>query len=137
MALFVETHKVTEGLTALAIGTDQMFAGILLGHLIPYVAIVPSARYDSTFSPADAVQYRLLLGKAHGTITLKHAAPTGDAFLDAGRFIVDNADLLLAVWDGKPAQGKGGTADIVLYAQETAKPIFHIDTEHFTTREIG
>jgi hypothetical protein len=31
---------------------------------------------------------------------------------------VDLSDLLIAVWDGKEAKGKGGTADIVRYARE-------------------
>ncbi|MFJ8953478.1 hypothetical protein ACIRO1_25525 [Streptomyces sp. NPDC102381] len=35
----------------------------------------------------------------------------------AGKEVVDQSDVLLAVWDGKPAGGKGGTADVVAYAQ--------------------
>lgn len=30
-------------------------------------------------------------------------------------------------WDGKPARGKGGTADIFLYASRKGVPLIHIN----------
>ncbi len=33
-----------------------------------------------------------------------------------GLVVVERCDLLLAIWDGHPAHGLGGTADIVAYA---------------------
>jgi len=36
----------------------------------------------------------------------------------ASKFMVDEADELYAVWDGKPARGYGGTADVVAYARD-------------------
>ncbi len=39
--------------------------------------------------------------------------------MDAIRYMVDQADYLLAVWDGEPA----GTADVVLYAQGKGIPV--------------
>ncbi len=41
----------------------------------------------------------------------------------AGRAVADRSDLLLAVWDGAPAAGLGGTADIVRYAEERGKAV--------------
>jgi hypothetical protein len=35
---------------------------------------------------------------------------------------VNRSDRLLAVWDGKPAQGLGGTGDIVAYAKSRGLP---------------
>ena len=37
------------------------------------------------------------------------------------------AELLLAVWDGLPAKGLGGTADIVTYATQQRKEVIHLD----------
>ena len=34
----------------------------------------------------------------------------------AGHEVVDRCDVLIAVWDGTPARGRGGTADIIQYA---------------------
>jgi len=41
----------------------------------------------------------------------------------ASRLMVDAADELFAVWDGQPARGHGGTADVVAYARERGKPV--------------
>ncbi|MGA3159798.1 MAG: hypothetical protein ABSC77_01175 [Terracidiphilus sp.] len=49
-----------------------------------------------------------------------------DAYAQAGRYVVDHCDVLIAVWDGKPARGRGGTAKIVQYAQEQNRPIIRV-----------
>jgi hypothetical protein len=43
--------------------------------------------------------------------------------MDAGRRLVDDADEIIAVWDGKPARGYAGTADVVRYAISRGRPI--------------
>jgi hypothetical protein len=40
----------------------------------------------------------------------------------ASKLMVDEADELYAVWDGKPARAYGGTADVVAYARERGIP---------------
>jgi hypothetical protein len=50
-----------------------------------------------------------------------------ESYFAAGKKVVDATDLLVAVWDGKPAKGLGGTADIVKYARQELKPIIHVD----------
>ncbi len=41
---------------------------------------------------------------------------------------MDECDVLLAVWDGKPAAGRGGTAEIVAYALKRRVPVVAIPT---------
>ncbi|MFG2777635.1 hypothetical protein ACGFY7_07180 [Streptomyces prunicolor] len=36
---------------------------------------------------------------------------------------IGQVDVLLAVWDGRPARGYGGTADVVTYAREHDVPV--------------
>jgi hypothetical protein len=36
---------------------------------------------------------------------------------------VDRSDVLLAVWDGQPARGPGGTGDVVAYARARGTPV--------------
>ena len=43
-----------------------------------------------------------------------------------GQYVVDHCDVLIAVWDGQPARGRGGTAEIVQYAQEQNRPIIRV-----------
>jgi hypothetical protein len=48
---------------------------------------------------------------------------TERAHLAAGQVVVDRSERLVAVWDGKPARGIGGTADIVSYARQKGVPV--------------
>ncbi len=41
----------------------------------------------------------------------------------ANRHLLRHADLLYAVWDGRPARGWGGTADVVREARELGLPV--------------
>ena len=50
-----------------------------------------------------------------------------DAYLDCGMETVNDADVLLALWDGEAAHGKGGTGDVVGYAKSLCKPVIIIN----------
>jgi hypothetical protein len=54
-----------------------------------------------------------------------------DAYAQAGRYVVDHCDVLIAVWDGEPTGGRGGTAEIVEYAQEQNRPILRVWGDSF------
>jgi len=41
----------------------------------------------------------------------------------ASRAMLARADCLYAVWDGKPARGYGGTADVVAEAEGSGIPV--------------
>ncbi|NJP95187.1 hypothetical protein HCN51_38110 [Nonomuraea sp. FMUSA5-5] len=42
---------------------------------------------------------------------------TAESPMAAGARMLDDADVLFAVWDGQPARGYGGTADVVAEAR--------------------
>ena len=64
-----------------------------------------------------------LLQQAGEVVVLNHRGPSQAAFLDAGRRVVDLSQLVVAVWDGLNARGKGGTADVVRYARKRGKEV--------------
>lgn len=106
------------GLSSLATGADQIFAKNVLQIGGRLHVILPCEGYDSTFSDKEALDcFRKLLTRAERVEKLEYNHPSEEAFLDAGRRIVDLSDVLMAVWDGGEAKGKGGTADIVRYAK--------------------
>jgi hypothetical protein len=41
---------------------------------------------------------------------------------------VSECDVLLALWDGEPARGKGGTADVIAYARALHRPVIIINS---------
>jgi hypothetical protein len=110
------------GMCSLADGADQLFAQLVLDAHGALTVIIPSLGYESTFADHGLRRYRQLLSHASETETLNWPEPSEDAFLAAGRLVAERSDVLMAVWDGQEAQGKGGTADIVRYAQQKGKP---------------
>jgi hypothetical protein len=110
--------------TSLAAGADQLFATEILRTGGRLHVIVPSRNYEQTFSTnGDLALFRSLLEAAHAVTRLDYEGPSGEAFLAAGKEVVDNCEMLIAVWDGKPARGLGGTADVVRYARETGTAV--------------
>ena len=105
------------GVCSLAAGSDQLFAQAVLDAGGRLRVVVPCEHYDTTFHGPDLDRYRQLLGSADTVETLDHAEPTEEAFLEAGHRVADLCEVLIAVWDGRPARGLGGTADVVAYAR--------------------
>lgn len=111
------------GLSNLADGADQVFARAVLDLGGRLEVIIPAARYRAEL-PSDAYGgYDELLSRANDVRRLPFTESTADAHMAASKLMVDSADELYAVWDGKPARGYGGTADVVAYARERGIPV--------------
>ncbi|WP_067971764.1 hypothetical protein [Nocardiopsis trehalosi] len=111
------------GLSCLADGADTLFARAVLAAGGAIEAVVPAAGYRDALPAAHRPVYDALLAAAARVHRLPHPASTSDAHLDAGRFLVEHCDELVAVWDGAPARGRGGTADIVADARRRGRPV--------------
>lgn len=130
--------NVTKGLTCLAKGADQLYAQILQDRHLPYVAVIPCKQIEASFSTEeDITLFRRLRTAAAETVTLPFDAPSETAYFEAGKAVVDRSELIIAVWNGLPAKGLGGTADVVKYALDTAKPVVHINLTSHTVHNLG
>lgn len=119
---------ISLGYSCLAIGADQLFAEILLKKEVPFVAVCACSKIEKTFvTENDKKAFNELLAKAFDIITLEFIEPSEEAYFSAGKLIVDETDILIAIWNGQVARGLGGTGDVVLYAQNKAKKIIHIN----------
>lgn len=115
-------------MVALAEGGDQLFAETALAADVPFEVIVPCEGYETSFdNPMARAHYQELLGRAVGVTKLGFPVPSEDAYLAAGMYIVEQAALVVALWNGQPAVGKGGTGDIVAYARLKGRPVIHIN----------
>ncbi len=124
------------GVTSLAIGADQLFAEVVLEHGGTIEAIIPFHGYESNFAVGQARQdYCRLLGLAMRVEILEKTGSDEEAYFAAGKRLVDVIDMLVAVWDGKPAAGLGGTADVVRYALERGKRVLHLNPVSSTLTE--
>ena len=116
------------GLSSLAIGTDQLFAGIVLKYGGRLRVIVPNEKYEESFAPGpEHNRYMELLRQASEVTVLAGTSSEQESYLEAGKRIVKESDQLFAVWDGEPAKGLGGTGDIVSYACSLGKRVVHIN----------
>lgn len=116
-------------LSALAEGADRMVAHAVLerGGELTAVLPLPEDDYITDFdSPASKAEFRDLLAQATKVIQLPATATRNEAYEEGGLWVLDNSDVLIAIYDGKPAQGRGGTADIVARAMERGMPVIHI-----------
>ncbi|MGW1228103.1 hypothetical protein [Streptomyces sp. NPDC002530] len=113
-----------EALSSLAVGADQIFADLALAHGARLTAVIPSGDYEDCFADgAELARYRALKARAAREVRLGFPHSTDEAYYAAGTYIADHCDRLLAVWDGRPARGLGGTGDIVTYARGLGRPV--------------
>lgn len=86
-------------------------------------AVVPAALYGAGL-PADAhAEYDRLLARAVTVHRLPFTQSTSEAHMGASELMLDHAGQLWAVWDGQPARGYGGTADVVAAARANGLPV--------------
>lgn len=112
---------------SLAIGADQLFASIVIDRGGQLHAVIPFQGYELTFSPQDLDEYNRILSRANIVEIMQTHGTDEEKYLAAGRRVVELSDILIAVWNGKPAKGKGGTADIVAYAGSKGVLTVHIN----------
>lgn len=125
--ILTDLHSPLTGISSLAIGADQIFAKSILEHRGKLIAIIPFPEYQETFlNPTDKELYFSIL-KVAKPVVLEKKGSSEQSFFEAGKKVVEMSDLMIAVWDGKPAEGLGGTADIVRYVKQINKRLIHIN----------
>lgn len=113
--------------TALAYGADTLFAQVAKEkYNAPIKAVIPFQKeeYEKDFDkpefltefnkwydelkPEELTQLKLIKDDEK-----KNDENRNDAYEAVGKHIVEKCDVMLAVWNGQPAGGKGGTTDII------------------------
>lgn len=122
-------------ISPLAEGADRLAAEVALDHDYSLYVPMPFAReeYARDFGPqagegSSRAAFDHLVGQAAATLELDGAR--GDdqdsSYEAAGRHVARNADLLIAIWDGRRAKGRGGSGDIVRFAIRAGVPVWWI-----------
>lgn len=125
------------GFSSLAIGADQVFAEEIVALGGSLHVVVPFEDYRRSFvSEQHRANYDQLLARATSTLILPSVGNDEECYLSAGRKIVDSVERLVAVWDGLPAKGLGGTGDVVAYARRVSRPTRVIDPVARSVREL-
>jgi hypothetical protein len=114
---------VLVGVSSLADGADQLFAEAILALGGSLEVVLPASRYREALPAECLAAYDRLLASATIVQCLAYEDSTSEAHMEAGRMVVDRSDVLVAVWDGHPARGVGGTGDVVAYARKRGVPV--------------
>ncbi len=127
---FADVEPRMRFVSPIADGADQIAAEAALELGWELQAILPFERshYRSTLAN-DGARERLdaLLARATSLLELP-GDPTHslDAYVMTGRATVAHCDLLIAVWDGLPPRGRGGTGEVVQLALTRGTAIIHV-----------
>jgi hypothetical protein len=90
---------------------------------------LPREQYAEDFETEESKnEFNSLLERADSVTVMPIATTREEAYERAGRYVVDRCDVLIALWDSEPSRGRGGTAEIVAYAQGAGVPIIQIST---------
>lgn len=111
------------GLTSLADGADQIFARLVVEAGGQLEVIVPAEQYREGLPTECHPTYDSLFAQAREVLRLPYVESTSESHMAASALMLERVDRLVAVWDGQPARGYGGTADVVDRARENAVPV--------------
>ena len=108
-------NDCTEALSGMATGTDQIFARIVEERNIPLICCYPYRR--TRFHPAEEE-----INSRASDVRFISEDYIKQSYWIRDKYMVDNCDILLAVFDGKQ---EGGTWITVEYANRVGKPIVY------------
>ena len=114
----------------IADGADQIAAEIALELGWELQVIIPFGRdayRNSLANNAARARFDALLERATCRLELPGDPDHGlDAYVMTGRATVAHCDMLIAVWDGLPPRGRGGTGEVVQFALTRGTAIIHV-----------
>ena len=119
--------------SSLAEGADSIAADEALALGWTLDVVLPFSHEDNRHDYPDPGARTALdarLARANAVFALNGARVDADeaaqAYERAGRIMLAQSDILIAIWDGAPPRGRGGTAQIVAEAVAEGIPVIHI-----------
>ncbi|WP_330332570.1 hypothetical protein OHS33_24580 [Streptomyces sp. NBC_00536] len=111
------------GVSCIADGPDSWFAEYVLANGGRLEVVLPAEQYRESLPEEHWPAYDRLMSRASDVHRTGMKASDSAAHMAGSEILVGLVDELLAVWDGQPARGFGGTADVVAYAERTGVPV--------------
>ena len=120
--------KPEMAISGMALGVDQIAVEVCIGLGIDFVAAVPFAGQENAWPQPSREHFHSLLKKAAKIHVVSEGGYAAHKMQVRNQFMVDNSDVLIAVYNGDKA---GGTANCVNYAEKTGRRIIRIDPNGF------
>ena len=124
------TSGIVYGVSSVAAGGDLLFAescvqlGIPLRVLLPF----PQEYFRKDFDTSTWSRVEQVLGTAVSVEVTGDHELSEDGYYECGIETVHQSQLMIALWDGKPSRGMGGTQEIVSFARELGRPVIWFDS---------
>ena len=119
-------------ISALAEGADRLVAAEVLARpdatMEAVLPLPPGDYLDDFTGDASKAEFTEMLGRATSVWVARPGGSRDEAYERAGRHVVDRCDVLIALWDGEPPRGRGGTATVVSYARAQGVPVAWVPT---------
>ena len=128
----IENENVTHFISGMALGTDLMAAEIVLDLKVSYPGItlesaIPCETQAVKWTVSQRERYYDIAAQCDKeTMLQNHYSP--DCLDKRNRYMVDHADFILAVWNGKAS----GTGRTVTYARGKNRTVIVIDPVSLT-----
>lgn len=140
IAAFLEQRKKSNpglvyGLSSVAAGGDLLFAEscIQLGLPLRVLLPLPVEEFRKDFDEDGWSRAERVLRQAASVEVTGGSQLREECYYECGIETVQQSRLLLALWDGAPSQGLGGTGDVVSFARGIGRPVAWL---HSTTGAI-
>lgn len=111
------------GVTCLARGADQLFAQVVLDVGGALEIVLPASDYRTKIKSDNIARYDALLESAQSVHVMPFEISRRESYMAASEHLLSSVDEIIAVWDGGPSGGLGGTADVVSAAQQHGLPV--------------
>jgi uncharacterized phage-like protein YoqJ len=108
-----------------ALGWDQALAAAALDLNIPTTMALPFPGFEDRWPSKSKTFLHSLIYRASKTVFVCDPGYAGWKMQKRNEWMVDNADSVLALWDGSD----GGTGNCVRYANKVGKPITNLWSE--------
>ena len=119
--------------SCLAEGADHLLASVVMERLAAsLVAVLPLAErnYRRDFSSRESLHaFRQLKKSASSVVVLDKIKARPQAYQAANQYLLQHCQVLLAIWDGLPARGEGGTAELVEAVRQTGRILLWVPSK--------
>jgi hypothetical protein len=122
-------------ISALAEGSDRLVAQRVLGRPGAKLVVplpMPEEEYARDFKMAGSQrEFHDLLAQADRVVRFPPAPARPLAYAASGEYMVGECDVLIAIWNGLPPQGDGGTGAVVELARQWQCPLIWIHANDY------
>jgi len=132
-------RETVYGVSSVAAGGDLLFAETCIELGIPLRILLPfeEDEFRKDFDPDDWSRVAAVLKDAASIEVTGRSRAREERYYECGIETVHQCAMLVALWDGEPSRGKGGTQEIVSYATKIGRPVFWIHSETGQLRRLN